>query len=246
MPAADPTLTVLFWSAFAAAAAAVGVLPLIWRPHPPPLWIGWANALAAGLMLGAAYTLLAAGLRGDPVTLSLGALLGVAFVAATHVAAGTEDLDLNRLDAQAPEYGYQVFLVNSLHSASEGIAIGVAMHLNLPFGIFLAAAMAIHNIPEATVFSAIVTTRGVRLPSAAALSIAINVSQMLMAVATFAVVTAAPAVLPWALGFAVGALIYLVMVELLPESYHQAGATTIGLVTVLAMGVVVLLGGLNP
>jgi len=67
-----------------------------------------------------------------------------------------------------------------------------------------------------------------------------------MAVATFAVVAAAPAVLPWALGFAVGALIYLVMVELLPESYRQAGATTIGLVTVLAMGVVVLVGGFGP
>jgi zinc transporter ZupT len=243
MPVADPTLTVLFWSALAAGAASIGVLPLLWRPHPPPLWIGWANALAAGLMLGAAYTLLAAGLDGDAVSLSVGALLGAVFVAATHIAAGTEDLDLNRLDARAPEYGYQVFLVNSLHSASEGVAIGVAMHLSLPFGIFLAAAMAVHNIPEATVFSAIVTARGVRLPSAAGLSVATNVSQMLMAVATFAVLGAAPAMLPWTAGFAVGALIYLVMVELLPESYHQAGATTIGLVTVLAMGVVVLLGG---
>lgn len=245
MPSGDPTLTVLFWSALAAGAAAFGVLPLLWRPRLPVRWIGWANALAAGLMLGAAYTLLAAGLGGDVVALAAGALGGIVFVAWSHLASGTADLDLNRLDAIAPEYGYQVFLVNSLHSASEGIAIGVAMHLSVPFGIFLAVAMAVHNVPEATIFSAIVSTRGVRLPSAAALGVATNVSQVLLAVVTFSVLAAAPGLLPWILGFAVGALIHLVMAELLPESYHQAGATTIALVTILAMGVVVLVGGFN-
>lgn len=245
MPADGSTLTVLFWTALAAGAASLGVLPLLWRPRPPAPWIGWANALAAGLMLGAAYTLLATGLDGEVIALAVGALLGIGFVAWSHAASGTEDLDLNRLEAVAPEYGYQVFLVTFLHSASEGVAIGVAMHLSVPFGIFLALAMAVHNVPEATIFSAIVSTRGVRLPSAAGLSVATNVSQILLAVVTFSVLQAAPAALPWSLGFAVGALIYLVMAELLPESYHQAGATTIALVTIVAMGVVVLVGGFN-
>ena len=52
-----------------------------------------------------------------------------------------------------------------------------------------------------------------------------------------------PVVLPWALGFAVGALTYLVLVELLPESYRQAGHTSIALVALVAMGIVVLLRG---
>jgi len=59
------------------------------------------------------------------------------------------------------------------------------------------------------------------------------------------VVAAAPAVLPWAVGFAVGALIYLVLAELLPESYRQAGRTSIALATILAMGIVVLLDTLR-
>jgi zinc transporter ZupT len=50
----------------------------------------------------------------------------------------------------------------------------------------------------------------------------------------------------WALGFAVGSLVYLVMVQLLPESYRQAGQTTIALVTIVSMGIVVLLGGAAP
>ncbi len=58
-------------------------------------------------------------------------------------------------------------------------------------------------------------------------------------------VGAVPAVLPWAIGFAVGSLIYLVLAELLPESYRQAGHTSIALVTLVTMGIVVGLGGLQ-
>ena len=58
--------------------------------------------------------------------------------------------------------------------------------------------------------------------------------------------TAAPAAQPWALGIAVGALLQLVLDELLPESYHQAGHTSIALVALLAMGMVVGLAGVAP
>jgi zinc transporter ZupT len=63
---------------------------------------------------------------------------------------------------------------------------------------------------------------------------------------TFAVVGALPVLLPWAVGFAVGALIYLTLAELLPESYREAGHTSIALVTLIAMGIVVALGGAGP
>ena len=239
----DPILTVLSYSAAAAGAAGLGAVPAAIRRHLPSTWIGWANALAAGLMLGAAYTLMVPGLDREALPGAAGAALGIGFVFLTHAALRTEDLELNRLEHPAPEYGYQVLLVNTLHSAAEGIAIGVAMVLSLKFGGFMAVAIAVHNIPEGAVLSAILTSRGARLGEATMLAIAAKTSQVLLAVATFAVVPAAPALLPWALGFAVGALLYLVMAELLPESYREAGHTTIALVTVAAMGIVVLLGG---
>ena len=242
----DPTLTVLIYSSLAAGAAAVGAMPLVVRERLPLPWIGWANALAAGLMLGAAYALIVAGLDRAPARGAAGALLGIGFVFATHTASGTEDLDLNRLHETSPAYGYQVLLVNTLHAAPEGIAIGAAMAVSLPFGIFMALAIAVHNVPEATVFSSILTSRGVRLRDAAGLSVAANVNQILLAIVTFAIVLAAPSVLPWALGFAAGALIYLVMAELLPECYRQAGRTSIALVTIVAMGMVVWLSGRSP
>lgn len=237
----EATLTVLLYSSLAAFTAALGVLPVAGGRQVPLRLIGWANALASGLMLGVAYALMVAGLERGGASVGGGSIIGVLFVYLTHAAIGTAELDLNRLDETRPEYGYQVFLMNVLHAAHEGVAIGVAMAVSLPFGILMALALAVHNIPEATILSAIVTNRGLGAWSTAVLTVAANVNQVLLAVVTFSIVIAAPAVLPWALGFAVGALLYLVMVELLPESYRQAGHTSIALVTIVAMGMVVLL-----
>lgn len=239
----DPTLVVLLAASAAAFLAGSGVLPQALVGRLPLAALGWANAVASGLMLGVAYTLLTEGITYAIGAGAVGALLGLAWVRLTHLGTGTEDLDLNALDELGPEYGYQVVLVNTLHSASEGVAIGAAMLVSVPFGLSTALALGVHNVPEAMVLTSILAGRGVRLPHAAALAVAINLSQVLLAVVTFAVVGAAPALLPWALGFAVGALIYLVLAELLPESYEQAGHTSIAVVTLIAMGIVVALAG---
>ncbi|UCD23329.1 MAG: ZIP family metal transporter [Gemmatimonadota bacterium] len=239
----NPTITVLVYSSIAAASAALGAIPFRWRDRIPISWIGWANALAAGLMLGTAYVIVVAGLNRMVLAGATGAFLGIGFIYWTHMIARTEDLDLNKLDETGPEYGYQILLVQSLHSASEGVAIGVAMSLNIGLGIFAAIAFAIHNVPEATVLCAVLRARGIRLRDAAGLAVMTNVSLILLAIVTFALIAAVPSLLPWALGFAMGALVYLVMVEPLPESYQQAGHTSIALVTSVAMGIVVLLNG---
>lgn len=240
----DPVLTVLMYSTLASAAAVVGVLPQALGGGVSDRILGWANALAAGLMIGVAYTLLTLGLREELLAGGLGALLGIAFVRGTHALTGTGELDLQQLDHAPPGFGYKVLLADTLHAAHEGIAIGVAMVLSLPLGIAMAITLGIHNIPEATVLTRVLLGRGVGLAQAAALSVATNINQVLLAVVTFAVVTPSPALLPWVTGFAVGAFLYLVLVELLPESYRQAGHTSIALVTLMAMGVVVLLTGL--
>jgi len=239
----DPILLVLLYSSLAAASAAIGALPFLWRDQVRSEWVGWSNALAAGLMLGAAYALMVTGVPQIPVSGVIGVLLGLVFVNRLHAASGTSELDLNRLEQTEPEYGYQVLLVNTFHSGSEGVAIGAAMSVSLPFGVFVALAIAVHNIPEGMVLTAILRGRGVALRDAAGLAVGTNVSQILMAIVVFALVAAMPGLLPWALGFAVGSLIYLVLAELLPQCYRQAGPTTIAVVTIVAMGIVILLSG---
>jgi zinc transporter ZupT len=242
-PSPDLTLVVLVFASLAAATAVLGIGPFALGRGVPLDHIGLANAVAAGMMLGAAYGLLIVGLGLGKTAVAAGAALGILFVAGTHTASGTEDLDLNRLDDRTEAYGYKVLLVNSLHAASEGVAIGAAMAVSQPFGVFMALAIAVHNIPEATVLCAILTGRGVGVGNAAGLAVAANVSQILLAVVAYAIIAAAPGTLPWALGFAVGALIQLTMSELLPESYRQTGHRSIALATVVAMGIVVFMRG---
>lgn len=240
----DPVLTVLMYSSLASAAAVVGVVPQAVGGRVAERVLGWANALASGLMLGVAYTLMTIGLREGLLAGGIGALAGIAFVRGTHALTGTGELDLERIDDAPPGFGYKAILADTLHAAHEGIAIGAAMVLSLPLGIAMAVTLGVHNIPEATLLTRVLVGRGLGIAQAAGLVVATNVNQILLAVVTFAVITASPGLLPWVTGFAVGAFLYLVLVELLPESYRQAGKTSIALVTLIAMGMVVLLTGL--
>jgi hypothetical protein len=138
----DPLATVLAFSGMAALAAAFGALPEALRVPLPRAVIGWANALAGGLMLGVAYTLLTEGLEGGLLAGGLGALLGMAFVRGTHAAAGTGELDLDSPETGTPGAGHKALLVEALHAADEGIAIGAAMAVkSVPAGSLPTAAM---------------------------------------------------------------------------------------------------------
>jgi ZIP family zinc transporter len=212
----QPTLAVLTYSALAALSSGVGAVPVVLRRRMPASWLGWANAVAAGLMLGAAYVLMAAGMGRAPAAGAGGAVVGILLLHGTHAAGGTHELDLNRLGDPAPDYGYRLLFVNTLHTAPEGIAIGIAMMLSASLGGFMALAIAVHNVPEVAVLASVLASRGLPVRRA---------------------VGAATAT--------VGALLYLVMAELLPHCYRQAGHTSIALVTILAMGIVVLLEALR-
>ncbi len=241
----DPTLTVLVYAGLATLTAVLGTVPHAIRGKLSPQVIGWANALASGLMLGVAYTLLSAGLQEGLVAGGIGAAAGIAFVRVTHLVTATGELDIASLDEAGPDYGYKVILADTLHAAHEGIAIGAAMALSLPLGIAMAVTLGVHNIPEAMILTRVVTDRGTTHLQAAGLALATNINQVLLAVTTFVLVSAIPGLLPWVTGFAVGAFTYLVLEELLPESYRQAGHTSIALVTLVALAVVVLLSGIG-
>jgi zinc transporter ZupT len=240
----DPIVVVLVFATLSACMAPIGVVPLRRRQAVPSAWIGWANALAAGFMLGTAYLLAEATLAEHPVRAALGSLVGIGYTYLSHRISGVEDIDLNRLDDVDPLYGYRVLFVGGLHGAMEGLAIGLAMVESLPFGILVALAIGVHNVPEAAILGSVLRSSGLGFSRTAALAVAANVGQILFAVIAFAVVPAIPGLMPWALGFAVGGLTYLALSELLPQAYGRAGPISIGLVTSVATGFVVLLRGL--
>lgn len=204
--------------------AALGALPLQPGRAVPIRTIGWATALAAGLMIGVAYALLTVALDRGAMQAGLGALAGIAGVTA----------------ARARIHPGNAFQLGSVHAIPEGAAIGAAMAVSLPFGLTMAATLAVHNIPEGTVtIASLRRARGLGVSTL--LAVVANMNQIVFALAAFAAVQEAPALLPWVLGFAVGALLHLVFAELLPVSYQDAGRTSIALVTIVAVAIVVLL-----
>jgi len=204
--------------------AALGAIPLRSRGSLPARILGWATALASGLMLGVAYALMTTALDRGAMEGGLGALAGIAGIAVVRSLVDPAN----------------TFRLGTVHAIPEGVAIGVATAVGMPFGLMMAAALGVHNIPEGTVTSNGLMQRGHRLFPATLLAVAANVNQILFAVAAFMAVQAVPALLPWTLGFAVGALIHLVFAELLPQSYREAGRTSIALVTIAALAILVL------
>ncbi|MDP6366316.1 MAG: hypothetical protein QF787_09220 [Nitrospinota bacterium] len=131
-----------------------------------------------------------------------------------------------------------------MHSASEGVAIGAAMALSLRLGVFIALSLAVHNAAEAMALTWVLEKRKVSFAQAAGLGVFTNVPQMLLAIVSFAVISAASALLPWAAGFEAGAMAYLVLTELLPASYRGGDHTRIALLVSFSAGGMVLLEGL--
>ena len=238
-------LTVLLYASIAALSAIPGGL-VRWSAEPGrDQWLGWAHALAAGGMLGAAFVL-----TGVPDAAAgagaIGGVLGVAFIVATHAVTRLETLDLSRPDREDPTAAPRLVALHALHACTEGVAIGVAMAVDLSLGAFMAIAIAVHNVPEAALLSSATRRQGAGRSGSVGLVVLSNMGQPALAVATWFVVAMVPASLPWVLGFAVGALLNLVMTELLPASYREAGSTSIALVASVALGLVVLLGGILP
>jgi zinc transporter ZupT len=245
----EPVLLVLLISTSAAVFGALGALPF-GLPRPPTgAMVGGAYALASGLMLGAGYLLLGRGLDRATVAVVVGAVIGVGYTHWIQVYSGVRELEANP-DAgiageparnNRVELGYKVLLQYALHSAAEGLAIGIAMVLDLRLGIFLGIALAVHNVAEAMALTAILRQRGVSVSDAVGLCVVAKSTQPLLALAAFALAPVMTGLLPAALGFAAGCLVFLVLTELLPASYRRASKLPVGLLVSLAAGAVVLL-----
>jgi zinc transporter, ZIP family len=106
----------------------------------------------------------------------------------------------------------------TLHSFAEGVGVGVAFGVEQTLGVLIAVAIAVHNVPEGLAISLVLVPRGMSPRNAAAWSVFSSLPQPLMAVPPFLFVEAFSEFLPIGLGFAAGAMLWLVVADLLPEA----------------------------
>ena len=122
--------------------------------------------------------------------------------------------------------------VMTLHSITEGIGVGVAFGGKEALGLLIAIAIAVHNIPEGLAISLVLVSRGASVRSAAAWSIFSSLPQPLMAVPAFLFVEEFTGFLPLGLGFAAGAMLWLVLADLLPEALETTRSSTVAFAVV--------------
>jgi zinc transporter, ZIP family len=202
-----------------ALATGLGALPFLFVRSMSRRWLGLSNALAAGFMLSASGALLIEGLIRGALRVIAGAVAGALLIAVTHrLIAHREDLRLGRLrDADATK-AILIVGVMTLHSLSEGVGVGVSYGGGAKLGTFITIAIAIHNIPEGLAISLVLVPRGASVASAAWWSIFSSLPQPLIAPLAYLFVEQFTPFLSVGLGFAAGAMIWLVFAELLPDA----------------------------
>lgn len=104
--------------------------------------------------------------------------------------------------------------------------------------------MAIQNIPEGLAIASVMVPKGVKPRKAVLRAIFSSLPQPLVAVPAFIFVTMFQPLLPWGLGFAGGAMLWMSFSELLPEAIHDTPSEYIATIATLSIACMVLLENL--
>lgn len=125
-----------------------------------------------------------------------------------------------------------LFLAVTLHNVPEGMAVGLAFALaaresgNAPLmasALTLALGIGIQNFPEGAALSLPIWQDGKTPARAFALSAASGAVEPLFGVLAAVLAGSVTALMPWLLAFAAGAMMYVVVEEMLPEAASRSG-----------------------
>ncbi|WP_436925555.1 ZIP family metal transporter [Halosimplex amylolyticum] len=239
-------------------------LVFVWR-DPSEQALDGALGFAAGVMLAASFTsLILPGIEatpgGNPLPVLGGVLLGALAIDRADVLVPHAHYLLTgkrREDAADPDGDLSVvedrfasvvlfILAITLHNMPEGLAVGVgfgsaaAGDASVGSAVALMLAIGIQNVPEGLAVSVAAVNAGLDRKFYAALTGVRSglVEIPLVLLGALAVTLAAP-ILPYAMGFAAGAMLFVISDEIVPET-HLRGNERVATLGTIA-GVIVML-----
>lgn len=233
-------------SGAAALATAAGALPALFVRHISPRWEDIMLGFGAGVMAAAScFSLVipgvAAGARifgsrpAGALLVAAGLVLGAFFLLLTDKVVPHEHRSTGR---HGPDWMHlrsvwlMVFAI-CLHNFPEGMAIGVGFSGgDTAVGIPLAAAIAIQDVPEGLVVAVALRTVAYAPWQAAAAGALSGLAEPVGAVVSVALTSGFAPLYPAGLGFAAGAMIWVVSHEIIPETHRKGHeqAATLGLI----------------
>lgn len=229
------TVLTVFLAALATAlATGLGALPVWAMRGAGPVVLSRSSALAAGIMLAASFSLIVEGMDISTGRTLIGVLLGVALVLTGHWWVDRHDVQIGEIAQADAKRMVLIVGVMTVHSAAEGIGVGVSFAGREGLAWYITVAIAVHNIPEGIAISLVLVPRGISILAAAGWSIFSSLPQPLLAVPAFLAVSLFKPLLPVGLGLAAGAMIWMVFADLFPDSLKHGHANTAGGLVVAA------------
>jgi ZIP family zinc transporter len=109
----------------------------------------------------------------------------------------------------------------TLHNIPEGLAVGTSYAAQPRLGLLLALAIALHNIPEGIAVAGPFRACGMPARRYLGLTVLSGLAEPVAALVGAVFVSLMSGMLPLSLGFAGGAMLYVVSDELIPESHSH-------------------------
>jgi len=221
-----------------------GALVVLLKRNVSDRFLDAALGFSAGIMLTASFTsLILPGIeQGGIFPVIVGVILGVILldqadhlVPHLHFIMGPEGHATKRIKAV-----WLFIIAITLHNMPEGLAVGVGFGSgNLKEAVVLMMAIGLQNIPEglAASVSALNAGMGARF-YASLVGIRAGLVEIPLAVLGAWAVIAMKTILPYAMGFAGGAMLYVISDEIVPETHrkgHERIATLGTMIGVLLM-----------
>jgi zinc transporter, ZIP family len=217
----------LVWMVCPGLATGLGGLVLLLMPRPSERMLDGLLGLTAGVMLAAtAFSLLVPALdEGTIGEVLAGFAAGYVVIAILDTviphahARFRERGEMAAEERAAEQRGALLVSALTIHNVPEGIAVGVAFAAGgADLGIPLALAIGIQNVPEGFAAAAPLLAAGTTRRRAIGIAALTGVVEPPAALAAFGSFELASALLPLGLSFAAGAMLYVVVDELVPEA----------------------------
>lgn len=224
MSAGDPLLQATVASVLACLACGLGALPLLIPGFDLGRRIHLGYAFAGGMMVAASvFNLVEPALDTRELSTVLMLLLGIGagclFIGWSEIYFSHDQFARSNFLGLGSKRMLVIFLGMTIHSIPEGVAVGVSYASGIEgLGLLVAVAIAIHNIPEGLAIAIPCRAEGGSVGKAFLLATLSSATQPLAAVPAVLLVQQFRALLVPCLGFGAGAMLYLVLLEVIPEA----------------------------
>lgn len=244
----SPVAAALTASLLAGAATGVGALPVLSMGRPNEQQQNIMLGFAAGVMLAASlFSLIIPGIEQArmagagrveaSVTVVAAMLIGAICLARLKLLVPSLDnvgLGLHGIGAERFRRVWFFVAAITLHNFPEGLAVGVSFAgRDMALGTTTALAIGLQNLPEGLAVAGILAGAGYSRSRSVIAALLSGMVEPVAGLFGILAVSIAVPLLPWGLGFAAGAMIYVVASEIIPDIHSRKignAKATIGLI----------------